>query len=398
MNKVASPAETPAEAVSPYRDPQPFQVTAQGQALCFFPSGSGRLERLLKLIEEAETSLKLAFYIYADDACGRKVRETLVAAARRGVKVSLIVDGFGAGIGEDFFAELEAAGGCFCIFSPKWTPAYVIRNHQKIVVADNRIAMLGGFNIEEDYFASPEDNGWRDLAFTLEGSLVARVSAWFEQLEQWTRNPRAHFRDIRRRVRKWDPGTAPTQVLIGGPTIGLSTWSRSVSRDLIRGQKLDMIMAYFAPANRLRRRIRRIAEKGETRLILAGKSDNGATIGASRSLYRKLLRAGAHIYEFQPCKLHTKLIVLDDTVYLGSANFDMRSLYVNLEIVVRIEDHELAERMREFVTEHIPASLEVTPELYREWATPLNRVRWWLSWFLTSVVDYTVSRNINLGL
>ena len=109
MDKVASPAETPAEAVSPYRDPEPFQVTAQDQALCFFPSGSGRLERLLKLIEEAETSLKLAFYIYADDACGRKVRETLVAAARRGVKVSLIVDGFGAGIGEDFFAELEAA-------------------------------------------------------------------------------------------------------------------------------------------------------------------------------------------------------------------------------------------------------------------------------------------------
>ena len=398
MDKVACTVETPAEAVSPYRDPEPFHATAQGQTLGFFPSGSGRLERLLKLIDEAETSLKLAFYIYADDACGRKVRETLVAAARRGVDVSLIVDGFGAGIGEDFFAELEAAGGCFCIFSPKWTPAYVIRNHQKIDVADDRIAMLGGFNIEEDYFASPEDNGWRDLAFTLEGSLVARVAAWFEQLEQWTRNPRAHFRDIRRRVRKWDPGTAPKQILIGGPTIGLSTWSRSISRDLIRGQKLDMIMAYFAPAHRLRHRIRRIAAKGETRLVLAGKSDNPATIGASRSLYRKLLRAGAHIYEFQPCKLHTKLIVLDDTVYLGSANFDMRSLYVNLEIVVRIEDNALAERMREFVTEHIPASLEVTPALYREWATPLNRVRWWLSWFLTSVVDYTVSRNVNLGL
>ena len=398
MDKVACTVGTPAEAVSPYRDPEPFHATAQGQTLGFFPSGSGRLERLLKLIDEAETSLKLAFYIYADDACGRKVRETLVAAARRGVDVSLIVDGFGAGIGEDFFAELEAAGGCFCIFSPKWTPAYVIRNHQKIVVADDRIAMLGGFNIEEDYFASPENNGWRDLAFTLEGSLVARVAAWFEQLEQWTADPHAHFRSIRRRVRAWDPGVAPVQLLIGGPTIGLSTWSRSVSRDLIRGERLDMIMAYFAPAHRLRRRIRRIAMKGQTRLILAGKSDNAATIGASRSLYRKLLHAHTHIYEFQPCKLHTKLIVLDDTVYLGSANFDMRSLYVNLEIMVRIEDHDLAERMREFAAEHIPASREVTPELYREWATPLNRVRWWLSWFLTSVVDYSVSRNINLGL
>jgi cardiolipin synthase len=398
MDQVARPVEGPLEAVSPYRDPEPFQVTAQGQALCFFPSGSGRLERLLSLIEEAETSLKLAFYIYADDACGRRVREAITAAARRGVSVSLIVDGFGAGVDDAFFADLKAAGGRFRIFSPHWTPAYVIRNHQKIVVADDRIAMLGGFNIEEDYFASPEDNGWRDLAFTIEGSLVARVADWFGQLEQWTANPRAHFRDIRRRVRAWDPGTAPRQLLIGGPTIGLSTWSRSISRDLIHGERLDLIMAYFAPAYRLRKRIRRIAAKGRTRLVLAGKSDNPATIGASRSLYRKLLRAGAHIYEFQPCKLHTKLIVLDDTVYIGSANFDMRSLYVNLEIVVRIEDAALAERMRAFVAEHIPASQEVTPALYREWATPWRRFRWWLSWFLTSVVDYSVSRNINLGL
>jgi cardiolipin synthase A/B len=398
MNKVASPAEATPEAVSPYRDPEPFQVTAQGQAMCFFPSGSGRLERLLKLIDEAQTSLKLAFYIYADDACGRKVRERLVAAAKRGVAVSLIVDGFGAGVDNAFFAEFEADGGHFCIFSPHWNPSYVIRNHQKIVVADERIAMLGGFNIEEDYFASPEDNGWRDLAFTLEGSLVARVAAWFEQLEQWTADPHAHFRSIRRRVRAWDPGVAPVQLLIGGPTFGLSTWSRSVSRDLIHGDRLDMIMAYFAPAHRLRKRIRRIAMKGATRLILAGKSDNAATIGASRSLYRKLLHAHAHVFEFQPCKLHTKVIVLDDTVYLGSANFDMRSLYVNLEIMVRIEDRALAERMRAFVAEHIPASLEVTPEVYRQWATPMNRVRWWFSWFLTSVLDYTVSRNVNLGL
>ena len=398
MDKVASPAETRPEAVSPYRDPEPFQVTAHGQALCFFPSGSGRLERLLQLIDEARTSLKLAFYIYADDACGRKVRESLVAAARRGVQVSLIVDGFGASVDDAFFAALEEAAGRFCIFSPHWTPAYVIRNHQKIVVADERIAMLGGFNIEEDYFAPPEKNGWRDLAFTVEGSLVERVCDWFCQLEAWTANPRAHFRDIRRRVRTWDPGIAPVQLLIGGPTIGLSSWSRSISRDLIRGDRLDMIMAYFAPAYRLRKRVRRIAAKGQTRLVLAGKSDNAATIGASRSLYKKLLRDHARIYEFQPCKLHTKLIVLDDTVYLGSANFDMRSLYVNLEIVVRIEDHALAERMREFVAEHIPASQEVTPELYRQWATPWNRVRWWLSWFLTSVVDYSISRNVNLGL
>lgn len=157
-------------------------------------------------------------------------------------------------------------------------------------------------------------------------------------------------------------------------------------------------MAYFSPNPRLRRRIRAIARKGKTNLLLAGKSDNGATIGASRALYKKLLAAGANIWEFQPCKLHTKLIVLDDAGYLDSANFDMRSLYVNLEIVLRIEDAKLAERMRAFIHDHLPAREHVTAELHAARATLWTRAKWWASWFLVSVADYTVSRKLNLGL
>ena len=389
---------TSAEAPQPYRDPEPFSATAQGQALTFYPGGRDRFAALLRLIEGAERSLKLAFYIFEPDESGRRVRDAVTAAARRGVAVSLICDSFGSSADEAFFAGFTAAGGCYCCFSPKWNLRYLIRNHQKIVVADDKVAMLGGFNIEDDYFAPPEDDGWLDLAMTVEGSLVGQVSQWFDQLEAWARDPKARFRTIRRRVREWRAGEGPVQLLIGGPTKGLSSWAREVSRDLIEGDRLDMIMAYFSPAVRLRRRIARIARKGETRLIMPARSDNAATIGAARALYGKLLQAGARIWEFEACKLHTKLIVLDDTVYLGSANFDMRSLYLNLEIVVAIEDKALAERMREYVAGHLPASIEVTPELYREWATPWNRVRWWASWFLVSVVDYTVTRRLNLGL
>ena len=157
-------------------------------------------------------------------------------------------------------------------------------------------------------------------------------------------------------------------------------------------------MAYFSPAVRLLARIGRIAKKGRTRLLLAAKSDNGATIGASRILYGKLLKRGARIWEFSPTKLHTKLIVLDDAVYVGSANFDTRSLYINLELMLRIEDKALAERLREYFDQHLPASLPITRELHRQRRTLLNRVRWTLSWFLVNVVDYTVSRRLNLGL
>ena len=90
--------------------------------------------------------------------------------------------------------------------------------------------------------------------------------------------------------------------------------------------------------------------------------------------------------------------MLDDTVYLGSANFDMRSLYINLELMLKIEDAALADRMREFVGQQIGASQPITAALHQRRATLANRIRWNLSWLLVSVIDYTVTRRLNLGI
>jgi cardiolipin synthase len=378
-----------------YSDPPPFSMDPQGHVLSFETSGPGRLEALLEMIDGARERLKLAFYIFATDECGARVRDALADAARRGVEVHVILDGFGALADAKFFAPMIEAGGRFCRFIPKWTRRYLIRNHQKIVVADGRVAMLGGFNVENSYFASPAEDGWVDLGFTIEGPAVARIESWFDQLERWTSNPRAQFRTIRRMVRHWDHGEGPMQILIGGPAIGLSSWARKVSADLVAGKRLDMVMAYFSPSRRLQQRMHTIARRGQTRLVLPARSDHPVPRYASRALYRNLLQAKARIWEFQPCRLHTKLIVIDDTVYLGSANFDLRSLYLNLEIVLRVEDAALAERMREFVAWHLPGSTEVTPALHAARSTWFNRAYWRLCWFLVSMVDYTVSRRLN---
>lgn len=381
-----------------FQPPATFHVEAQGHRLTFYAEGGSRRQALLDLIASARERLDVAFYIFTPDESGRMVRDALTEAARRGVLVTLILDGFGATADEAFFAPLIAAGGRYRCFIAAFSFRFLIRNHQKIVIADGERAMLGGFNVEDSYFASPQENGWNDLALIVEGEVVDRVQRWFGQLDNWAARPDAQFADIRRKLRHWDGGNGPVRLLIGGPTRGLSSWARCVSRDLVEGERLDMIMAYFSPPRRLRRRIGRIARRGKTRLVLAGKSDNGATIGASRSLYERLLGCGARIWEFDACKLHTKLIVLDDTVYLGSANFDMRSLYINLEIVLRIEDKAFANTMRAFVGQHLSGSVEVTPELHRRRASLWNRFRWWTSWFLVSVLDYTVSRKLNLGL
>lgn len=387
------------QPLAEYRDPAPFSVAAQGHEFTFYAGGADRLTRLLALIESARSSIRMCFYMFADDECGRAVLAALMAARARGVEVSLLIDSFGSKDATDaMFAPLRNAGGRYCCFSPRWNARYLIRNHQKIVVIDDSIGMIGGFNVEHDYFAPPQANGWNDLALELTGPAVGELARWYDLLEKWTSSRRGAWKAIRRLVRAWNPGTGPVQLLLGGPTRGLSPWARSVSNDLIAGERLDMIMAYFSPAVRLLARIERIAKKRQTRLLLAAKSDNGATIGASRILYGPLLKRGARIWEFSPCKLHTKLIVLDDTVYIGSANFDIRSLYINLEIMLRIEDRALADRMRAFVDQHLPASLEITREVHRARRTPLNRLRWTLSWFLVTVVDYTVSRRLNLGL
>lgn len=389
-------AEADASAAQ-FCDPPPFSVEAQGHRLAFQPGGPERMATLLAMIEGARERLKLAFYIFATDESAVRVRDALTAAARRGVDVRVMLDGFGSVADERFFAPTVEAGARFCRFMPKLTRRYLIRNHQKIVVADGKVAMLGGFNVENSYFAPPDGDGWSDLGFTVEGPVVERIETWFDQIEAWATDPRGQFRAIRRMVRRWDSGGAPVELLIGGPAMGLSSWARSVSQDLVEGERLDMMMAYFSPPPRLQKRIHAIARHGETRLVFPARSDHRVPRLAARALYRKLLRAGARIWEFTPCRLHTKLIVLDDAVYLGSANFDMRSLYLNLEIVLRIEDVGLARRMSEFVSWHLPPSLEITPAVQEARATWWNRLRWRVSWFLVAVLDYSVSGRLNLG-
>ena len=381
-----------------FRDPEPFEARAGEQKLTFYPAGADRRDALLEMLREAKTSLKLAFYIFAEDRVSVAVRDELVAAARRGVEVTLLIDRFGAAASDEFLAPIKDAGGRHLCFSAHWTQRYLIRNHQKVVIADDVHAMFGGFNIEDDYFASPADNGWNDLAIVVEGSAVEGLVEWFAKLVRWTSADTADFGAIKKAVHDWDWKVGPVRWLVGGPTRGLSTWAQCVTEDMREGEKLDMFMAYFSPPKTLLREIGEIAAKGHTRLLMAGKSDNNATLGASRTLYGHLLERGAKIWEFAPCKLHTKLIVLDDTVYIGSANFDMRSLYINLELVMAVKDAALADRMRDFVSEHIAASEAITPELYAQRATPWNRIRWAAGWVLVSVIDYTVSRRLNLGL
>lgn len=369
----------------------------EGNRLRLLPGGEERLDALMSLIGEAEHTLHLYFYIFAKDQCGESLIDALAQASRRGVDVTLIVDAFGsAPTPTGFFQPLVEAGGRFARFGARRSTRYLIRNHQKMVICDGRRAMIGGFNCEVSYFSSADDaSAWCDLGLLIEGPLVTGLLRWYAGLADWTIDSRQRFSQLRRLVRTWRPGSGKCIWLIGGPTRFLNSWARCLKTDLRAGRRLDLVAAYFSPSPGIMRRIASIATRGEARLITPEKSDNAATVGAARHLYRRLLRAGVEVFEFMPQKLHMKLIVIDDIVYVGSANLDMRSLFLNLEIMLRVEDAGFAQEARALVDRLADESAPIDRRAYTALASPFSRFRWWIDYLLVGVLDYTVTRRLN---
>lgn len=138
-----------------------------------------------------------------------------------------------------------------------------------------------------------------------------------------------------------------------------------------------------------------MARRGSARIVLPARSDNQATIGAARHLYARMLDAGVALHEFLPQKLHMKLLAIDDLVYLGSANFDKRSLFINLELMLRVEDAGLAAEVRSLVDQMAGQSEQIDIERYSSMGSPWQRLCWWVQFLLVGVLDYTVTRRLN---
>ncbi len=363
-------------------------------------SGADRLAAVLAIIESAQTCLRLFFYIFGDDETSITVREALIDARNRGVDVSLLVDGFGtAERADSVYEPLVEAGVVFARFHSAWGRRYLLRNHQKIIVADDERALVGGSNIVDHYFADdPEGGSWHDLYVSIEGPAAKRLALYHEALKGWMLGRRKSLRTLTQILTSHSDTSGPIRWMLGGPFQRLSPLTRAIKRDLHGTRRLDMIQAYFSPNWGMLRRLARIGfrKSGHVRVITAARSDNSVTIAAARHCYRRLLRSGVEILEYQPQMLHMKLIVADEITYIGSANFDMRSLYINAEIMVRIVDKAFADQMRKLIEAHVPYSEAITPQLHKARSGLFARTKWLLAYFAVSSLDFTVSRGVNL--
>jgi cardiolipin synthase len=385
-----------ADQASPPAARAPITAEIAGNRLQLIETGQERFRLLLDLIAGAKTSIKMLMYMFNPDRDGDAVRDALTDAARRGVDVKLLIDGFGSAATPQFFSDLAEAGGHDCVFNPSYGRRYLLRNHQKLIIIDEQTVLIGGANIDATYLDDRSARHWRDLWLRLDGPEAVLPSRYFDSLFRWSKRPGSKLRSLKRMIAEYNEWRGPLQWKFSGPLSVRNSWWRSIGRDVKRARRLDMIFAYFAPPGAMIRRIGRVGRRGRARLINAAKSDNIATVGAARHSYSRLLRRHVELYEYLPAKLHTKLAIVDDIVHIGSSNFDYRSFYINLEIMLRIKDAAFAEAMRGYFERELADCKWITPELHQRRANLWRRFKWALSHYLVNIMDYGVTRRLNV--
>jgi cardiolipin synthase len=339
---------------------------------------------MLAAIEEARSEVCLETYTFAAGSPGERFRYVLVQAQSRGVRVRVLIDALGSySLAGDFFDPLKAAGAEVKQFNPLSLNRLSIRNHRKLLVCDDHVAFVGGFNIAPEYEGDGINSGWCDVGLKITGALAAQLASSFDEMFA-----RAEFQYKRfMRLRRFDAKksvTWPTeQILFSGPGRGKNPIKYALRRDLRNAKDVKIIVAYFLPTWRLRRDLLEVAHRGgRVQLILAGKSDVLLSQLAGRSLYRRFLNYGVEIYEYQPQVLHAKLMIIDDVVYIGSSNLDQRSLMINYELMIRFESHEIAEQAREVFSGTLKHCRRIEPEQWKKsrtfWQKVEQRFAYWL--------------------
>jgi cardiolipin synthase len=357
-------------------------------------TGKNLLDAKRHAIDQAQASVRLETFLWEDSEIGSRLRSALVAAARRGVRVRVIVDAVGSfGLGREYFSELVAAGGSIRWFNELRLASFSFRDHRKLLVVDDTLAFVGGCNIAPEYDGDGVTTGWRDGGIDVRGPVVAVLAAEFDR--QWKRATGQRWTfprgGVRQRVSA--QGGGEVEALFIKPGFGRNPLRDALWRDLATAKDVAITSAYFLPPQRLRARLAQAVARGaRVRLLLAGKSDVRLMQLASRSLYRRLEQKGIELWEYQPQVLHAKLIVVDDIVFVGSSNLDPRSLRINFEIMLRIRNAELAATARaQFEEDLAQRATPITRAALRQGRSWWERLKQRLAYWLLARLDPEVA-------
>nr|WP_242697737.1 cardiolipin synthase ClsB [Bordetella holmesii] len=379
-----------------------------GNAIDLLQNGADFFPALCAAIDQASVSVHLETYIFILDRTGRQILDCLERAAQRGVKVRVVLDGFGSATSApEVMQRIHDAGGHCRVFRPeprwlgrlKFSRNRLRRLHRKVTVIDAAIAFVGGINIVDDYDdLDPDDDipGPRfDFAVRIEGPLVPQII--YAQDLLWVRlswaRLRRHPSDWRRlRLRRPHPqhgracGSLRAALVLRDNLRFRQTFERAYLNGIEHARHEVLIAnAYFFPGRQFRRTLAQAAGRGvRVRLLLQGRPEYYLQYFASRSLYDQLLRDGIEIYEYMPAYLHAKVAVIDDIATVGSSNLDPFSLLLAREANVVVDDpafaHDLQQRLERAIAD---GGQLIRPLDYRR--------RSWM-WRVVDVLAYTALR------
>lgn len=328
-----------------------------GNRITLLRDGADYFPALLAALAGARDEVFLESYLFEPDAVGRQVAAALIWAARRGVRVQLLLDGFGArDLPARLRQQLDRAGVRLLFFRPDHRLFAVnhqrlYRLHRKLAVVDGRVGFVGGINIIDDR-SNPGMDPRRDYAVRVEGPLVHDLRRQAAGL--WRSTCRGQLKRAWLRI----PGEVEVPPRSGGQSAALvirDTFRhrRSIEAAYLRAidearKEVLIANAYFLPGRRFRHRLLDAARRGvRVVLLLQGQIENPLQHHAVHALYRPLLQAGVAIYEYQPGFMHAKVAVVDQRwLTVGSSNIDPLSLLTAREANVLVRDEGLAAELR----------------------------------------------------
>ncbi len=375
--------------------PEPVLKTNEASAWTWYSEGDALFDAMLAAVGAARQSVRLETYIFEAAGIGIRMRDSLAAAAKRGVRVRVLVDGFGStALPADFWTPLRQAGGEARVFNPLRLDRVGIRDHRKLLVCDDTLAFVGGFNIAPNYEGDGVQRGWRDVALRIAGPLSATVGTAFDRMYSVATFRRKSFMRFRRADEKRAIDACDCDVILSGPGRGKNPLALALQHDLAHARSAHVMVAYFLPTRRLWRALTHAAQRGaDVELILPGKSDVALSKLATTSLYRRLLRVGARVFEYQPQMLHAKLFIIGDAVYVGSSNLDPRSLRLNYEIMVRMEGRDVATAARQVFEDCRRHCREVQKKPWQRQRSLWTRLKQRFAYFVMSRLDPWIAQS-----
>lgn len=352
-----------------------------GNAITLLRTGDEYFPALIDAIAAARSEVFLETYIFEDDGAGRQVADALAQAAQRGVRVHLLVDGFGAAnLRPALRTRMAPSGVRIQVFRPERAGWRLRRHrlrrlHRKLAVIDGVIGFCGGINLQDDRDGRPDVKPRLDFAVRVTGPIVADMHRAVRRL--WLL---VEWISLRHRTGP-DPGrgAAVSRASEGHCRAQFITRDNLRNRRAIENAYLQAIAsarseilianAYFLPGRRFRRALLDAAGRGvRVRLLLQGRREYGFVHAAMRALYGSFLAAGIEIDDYLAAYLHAKVAVIDgEWATVGSSNIDPFSLFFSREANVVVQDRAIAGRLRESLLEAMQTgALRIVPQVWAQ--------------------------------